>query len=59
MKRTEAADARWANDAILEQKQYANKAEWLVVGEWCTRRVAFYELGRALSTGRRRVEGVG
>ncbi len=47
------------NAAIPEQKHYANKAAWFGVGEWCGRRVAFGDLGRKLSIGRRRAERVG
>jgi hypothetical protein len=47
------------NAAVPEQKYYANKAGWLVVGEWCDRQAEFGSLGRKLSIGRRRAEGVG
>ncbi len=56
--KTTGGDARRPDDAV-QQRHYANKAGWFVVGDWCDRRVAFVNLGRRLSIGRRRVEGVG
>ena len=49
--------ARQAENEPLQQRRYVNKAGWLVVGEWCTRRLAFADLGRKLSIARSRKEG--
>ena len=49
--------ARQAENEPVQQRHYANRAGWLVVGEWCTRRVAFADLGRKLSIARSRAEG--
>ena len=48
-------DAERAHDAV-QQRHYSSRTDWLGSGDWCDRRVAFAELGRKLSTGRRRVE---
>jgi hypothetical protein len=55
VKTIRSGDAQRAHEAV-QQRHYANRTGWLGAGDWCDRRVAFAELGRRLSTGRRRVE---